>query len=363
MDGADHDPGSTTTRDATGTDHTTSRKLTYSDAFALLVSLQIGSGIFSSPSQVDKHTSAPGFALSVWLLSGLLAWSGAIGFAELGAAVPVNGGMQEYLRYVFGDLPAFMASWIWIWAVKPSSMAILAIIFSQYWLTAIFPGTIPINGWQVKLLAILAHALVVLCNTVSLNVTTTLNRFFLWLKLFTIGVLILCATLTIGLGVHLGPGEQSKDWLKRSWFERSGNTPVLLGWENLGQSTLALYAGLWAFAGWDNANIVAGEMADVKRDLPLAINTAEPVVICAFLLANICYYVALPWSDVKTSNTVATNVGLEVLGRGGALLFALLVSLACVGSINVNVFTTSRLTVAAAEVKWLPERLAVYGSQ
>ena len=62
-------------------------------------------------------------ALIVWTLSGLTAWAGAASFAELGAAIPINGGMQEYLKYVYGDYVASLASWIWILAVKPSSMA------------------------------------------------------------------------------------------------------------------------------------------------------------------------------------------------------------------------------------------------
>jgi amino acid transporter len=122
-------------------------RMTFFDGFALLVSLQVGSGIFSSPSQVDGHTPSPGMALIVWTLSGLTAWAGAASFAELGAAIPINGGMQEYLKYVYSDYVAFLASWIWILAVKPSSMAILSIIFAQYWTNAIFPHSASIIFW------------------------------------------------------------------------------------------------------------------------------------------------------------------------------------------------------------------------
>lgn len=57
-----------------------------------------GSGIFSSPGVLLSSTGSPGAALVVWLASGLLAWSGASSFIELGCAVPVNGGSQAYLN-------------------------------------------------------------------------------------------------------------------------------------------------------------------------------------------------------------------------------------------------------------------------
>lgn len=64
---------------------------------ALVVGLQVGSGIFSSPGVVLASVGSSGAALVVWVLSGFLAWSGAASFAELGSAIPLNGGAQAYL--------------------------------------------------------------------------------------------------------------------------------------------------------------------------------------------------------------------------------------------------------------------------
>lgn len=57
-----------------------------------------GSGIFSSPGVVTAKTGSVGASLLVWLMSGTLAWTGASSFAELGAAIPLNGGAQAYLN-------------------------------------------------------------------------------------------------------------------------------------------------------------------------------------------------------------------------------------------------------------------------
>ena len=61
---------------------------------ALVVGIVIGSGIFSSPGVVAKETGSVGTALFVWLAAGLLSWAGGSSFAELGSALPMNGGHQ-----------------------------------------------------------------------------------------------------------------------------------------------------------------------------------------------------------------------------------------------------------------------------
>jgi L-type amino acid transporter 9 len=52
------------------------------------------------------------------------------------------------------------------------------------------------------------------------------------------------------------------------------------------------------------------------------------------------------------------TAGQDVLGRSGAVIFALLVSVACLGSIHINVFTTARLTISAVSKGYLPKLLA-----
>lgn len=70
---------------------TFSKNLGTVEAFAILISIVIGSGIFTSPGSIDANVSSPGVALIVWLLGGILAWTGASTLAELGTAVPGEG--------------------------------------------------------------------------------------------------------------------------------------------------------------------------------------------------------------------------------------------------------------------------------
>jgi amino acid transporter len=67
------------------------RNLGTLDAFAIIISIVIGSGIFTSPGSIDTNVPSPGIALVVWLVGGILAWTGASTMAELGTAIPGEG--------------------------------------------------------------------------------------------------------------------------------------------------------------------------------------------------------------------------------------------------------------------------------
>ena len=70
---------------------TFTRNLGAIEAFAILISVIIGSGIFTSPGSIDANVPSPGAALMIWLLGGVLAWTGASTLAELGTAIPGEG--------------------------------------------------------------------------------------------------------------------------------------------------------------------------------------------------------------------------------------------------------------------------------
>jgi len=53
------------------------KTVTYWSGLSLVVGLQIGSGIFSSPALVNRNAGSVGMSLIVWIIAGCLAWTGA----------------------------------------------------------------------------------------------------------------------------------------------------------------------------------------------------------------------------------------------------------------------------------------------
>ena len=110
---------------------------------------------------------------------------------------------------------------------------------------------------------------------------------------------------------------------------------------------------------------MVGEFRNPSRDLPRVIHSAMPIVIISYILANVSYFLVLPLATINSSNTVAVKFGSKVFGPAGALVFALIVSASCFGSLNSSTFTSSRLVYAAAKEGYVPAfigRIGVPGS-
>jgi L-type amino acid transporter 9 len=244
-----------------------SKQLTARHAFAVLVTLQIGSGIFASPAQVDSNVPSPGAALLVWVLGGLLSWAGAASFAELGAALPLNGGMQEYLRHVYGDTAAFLMAWIYIVAAKPASMAIQSIVIAES-IGSVGPIDIhePGSAMLLKIIAVASFVLMVLLNSINTKFTLRLSESFTIFKIGTVGLIVLGGVIAV-IAHLVNPHSSlsgSSDWYSKNWFATRPTTSygetidwTSMGtWDRYGHYCAAIYGGLWAYDGWDNVSLL-----------------------------------------------------------------------------------------------------------
>lgn len=81
---------------------------------------------------VLEATGAPGTALVIWAISGLLALCGALCYAELGTMLPMNGGESVYLSRAFGSLISFTFEFVCIIVQRVSQHAILIISLLTY---------------------------------------------------------------------------------------------------------------------------------------------------------------------------------------------------------------------------------------
>ena len=222
------------------------KTLTYLNGLSLIIGLIIGSGIFSSPGQVIARAGSPGASLLVWVIAGVLAWTGAASYAELGGAIPLNGGPQVYLSKIFGELFGFLFTWCAVLVLKPGSAAIIAIIFGEYFTRAIAGGDAEVNPWINKSVALAGWFGVTFINCLSTKLGTKLGDGFMFMKFVALlGVTVIGIVVAVtGLSYN---GEATREWKDKSWFQ--GTSTDVSSW------AVALYSGLWAFDGWDNVRL------------------------------------------------------------------------------------------------------------
>lgn len=222
------------------------KTLTYMNGLGLIIGIIIGSGIFSSPSQVNMNVGSPGASLIVWAVAGVLAWTGAASYAELGGAIPLNGGSQAYLSKIIGELAGFLFTWVAVLVLKPGSAAIISIIMGEYLVRAfIGPDAETVNIWVNKGTGLVGLFAVTFLNCISTKLATRINDTLMFLKFITLLAVTILGIVVAATGLSYS-GEANTEWKTKDWFE--GTSTDISHW------AVALYAGLWAYDGWDNVS-------------------------------------------------------------------------------------------------------------
>ena len=134
---------------------------------------------------------------------------------------------------------------------------------------------------------------------------------------------------------------------------------------------LAMLAALWAYDGWNNMPMAAGEVKDPGRNVPRALIGGMVAVMAIYCAANLSYFYALPWGDVLSSNStahrdalpVATKAAQTAFGESGGKLMSIAFVLSALGALNGATLTGARVPFAMARDGLFPARAGVLSSR
>lgn len=256
--------------------------------------------------------------------------------------IPSSGGEHQYLIYTFGSLSAYLFDWTSVVLLKPGSNAILTVAFAEYFMRTLQYGSdpSPINENYVRLTAAIACISCTLICAISSKLAHRVQNVLTFSK-------ILALLVIVGAGFY-------RLFSDPSTFVNNFE-PAFSGSSTDPRSyTRAMNHGLWAFEGWNNLNVVAGDLINPSKNLPLSIWTGFAMVMTLYLLTVVSYYAVLPSSVVVASSTIGINFGMEVFGQAGSLIIPLFVMAATFGGTLSNMISSSSLVVVCAEEGNLP---------
>lgn len=287
------------------------KPLTLLNGLALVIALQIGSGIFTLPTQVSQSVPSPGAGLLVWLLAGLLVWTGAASFIELGCRAPSNGGIQEYVRVAYGsgqkryddfddgqagpdggerdeedgagqggsdlvrastpvatdfpvdsshdkvgprgELAGFVFTWTWVVLAKPAANGAISTIAANYLTRPFLPGPSPssseggLSPLASRLTALACVGFLTAVNCLGATSGAKAANVFLMLKLSALGSIILVGFFALVTGWH-ADGVPASETGWFGWSEADRETPP---WELLGEFVTATFGAVFCYGGWE----------------------------------------------------------------------------------------------------------------
>ena len=318
------------------TRHELPRVLNAAHATSIVVGIIIGSGIFLVPREMMAAVGNSAGVYAVWVVGGLLSLCGAMTYAEIAAARPNYGGEYAFLREAYGDLMGFLYMWTQITVAKPASLATVAAGLARVLGTfAIFsafshPVIGPFTGGQV--FAIAATWAITLLNILGTRNSANVQLVLTWLK----GVMIVViAAFCFGAGAaHSG------------WANFSTNFAGAKG--GFAGFMVALVAALWAYDGWSDVTMMAGEVERPQRTLPVALVGGVAIVGGLYMLTNAAIQYVLPAGSIATLDRPAADAMRLVAGHRGAALVSLGMAISIAATFVGSSLSGARVPFAAA---------------
>ncbi|KKY37701.1 putative amino acid [Diaporthe ampelina] len=358
------------------------KPLTLLNGLALVIALQIGSGIFTLPTQVSQSVPSPGAGLLVWLLAGLLVWTGAASFIELGCRAPSNGGIQEYVRVAYGgrggsgyddasgegeeeaggegserdgegdgdgaapgdaDTAGGLVPEAATATATPAGAhdrvgprgELAGFVFTWTWVLLAKPAangaisTIAANYLSRPFLpgpqAVLSPLASRLTALACVGFLTAVNCLGATSGAKAANVFLMLKLSALAAVILMGLFALVTGWRAdgvpasgTGWFGRPAEDREKPAWQLLGDFVTATFGAVFCYGGWETVGFVLGDMAQPERDLPRVITGAMITVMTGFSLMNAAIYICLPFEVIRTSSTVAVEFAQRTLDSAAA---------------------------------------------
>ena len=317
------------------------RRLGPIDAAAIIVSNVIGGGILFTPPQVAAAVPHPWLFLGVWVAGGVLAFAGAMTYAELAALRPRAGGEYVYLRAAYGRLMAFLTGWTSFVAGFSGAVAASAVVLAFYvgrFVPAAADSTplltiplpyVPLVFSRQSMVALAAIALMSWIHLRGVGPGRLVGNVLASLKVSAL-------LIFIALGLSIGAGSSAH------LHQAAGSVPPT-AW------LLALIPVMFTYSGWNAAAYVAEEIRNPGRNVPLALGLGTAAVIAIYVLLNLVYLYVLPVGELaNVKGSVLDVIADRLLGTRAGDIMGLVSIISIAASISAMVFAGPRVYYAMA---------------
>jgi APA family basic amino acid/polyamine antiporter len=309
------------------------RQLGLVAAIALVMGNMIGSGVFLLPASLAPYGWN---AVGGWIvtISGALVL--AFVLARLTRAVPEAEGAIGFVRRAFGQVPAFLISWIYLVSVW-TAVVTIAVAAVSY-----LSSMLPAISSRSFLPAIAAAGLLWVMTLVNLRGVTAAGRVQIVTLLLKVVPLMVVIALAGG-ALLAGTGEVAP-------FEPEAVSLTALN----GAAALTL----WALLGFECASLAAARVRDPARNVPRA--TMWGTALAGLLYLVVCSAIALmlPQAVASASPAPFATFVARYWSAGPAALIAVFAVISCLGALNGWILMQGELARSMAERGLLPAWLA-----
>ncbi len=298
------------------------RELGLFTCILLVIGNIIGVGIFTTPGEIARDLPTAGWVLTAWLVGGLLALAGALTYAELGAMLPKAGGNYVFLREAYGPIWGFLYGWAYTLVTSTGTIALLSIGFAEYL-------GMPTGTWTSKIFCIVVVLVLTDLNRRDVKVGAGVMDSITMAK---IGAML----LLVVAGFLIGKGSTSHF------------TPFFSG--DAAGAVAAIGAALvpmaFTYSGWNSTVLVAEEVKNPGRLIPLSLFFGTLATTAIYMLMNAVYLYAVPLQELVGEVKIAHTAAANLFGPWASSLIKILVATSVLGCLSASMLANPRTTFA-----------------
>ena len=294
-----------------------------------IINNTIGAGIFALPAIVS--IALDGFAVFGYLFCAIMMAAIMLCYAEIGSRITSSGGSYAYVEAAFGSFAGFIINWLFFFGFGIlSDAAIINIVADS--LAVIFPAFKNLGARGLLFFMLIGFMVVVNVRGAKHGLS--------FVKVITIvKILPLIAIIIFGFS---DIKTSNLHWENLPSFKTFGNTMLVL---------------FFAFAGFETALNVSGEIKNPKRTIPFGILIAGIFVLIIYLLLQTVTEGVLGINMESVKNAPLAAVAEKIIGPAGGIILLIAAALSCFGNVSGDLLLTPRLLFAGANDGIFPKFL------
>jgi len=315
------------------------RAIGLSGATLLVIGNVLGSAIFLTSGIMLERMPSSLLLLAAWVAGGLLALTGGLTCAELGAMYPHSGGWYVFLREAYGPIWGFLFGWAGMLVMLTGSIAAVAVGFAEYF-SYFFPSlstthiilSLPLPWGRFTISAGQAVAagsilLLGMINYIGVRIGNAVQAILTAAKF---GALALVPLIAIVMHPVVPSFSTSVDHIPQP--------AVSFGF--------AMIAVMWAYAGWDYVCFASGEIKDPGRNVPRALIWGTVSLTLLYVAVNLGYLFSLRIDEMKGVVRIGERAVSALIGPAGTGLVVLGIVISTFGCNASGIIPVSRVCYA-----------------
>ncbi len=313
-----------------------SNKLNLFSLTMIVIGLVIGMGIFRTSKDAAIESLNPTIFFAAWIVGGIVAFCGALTYAEIGSRFPVTGGYYKIFSYAYHPSIAFAINCI-ILISNAASLSGVALIGAEYICPIIIgQDTSPLIQAFVAMGAILLFYGV---NRMGLRMSSKTQNFLMLVK---IGMLVVI------IGSIFFPSVYNQNPLPVPDHSASTFGAILLSFG------VALKATSFTYGGYQQTINFGDDIQNPKKNIPRGIFIGILAIIVLYLSVSYAYFKVIGFMELRQTNGIASIVAEKLFGPTGRYVSSILLFIAVLAYVNVLLLSNPRVMFAMSEDGILP---------